>query len=148
MSTQDPAEQARQSVDICWGDPSRCHPQRLAEAGEEARLRAAVPWHAEAYVRTLRGLVGSFVRAYLPGDGSLWRAARAVTVPTLVVSGHRDRLVDVLVAPQVARAVPDSRLLILDGVGHLAQVESPVLVARAVLGMLDEVASGTRVRGA
>jgi pimeloyl-ACP methyl ester carboxylesterase len=38
----------------------------------------------------------------------------------------------------VARAIPDSRLLILPGVGHVAQMEVPRLVARAIVGMLDE----------
>ncbi|GFJ79071.1 hypothetical protein Phou_032510 [Phytohabitans houttuyneae] len=42
-------------------------------------------------------------------------------------------------APQVARAIPDSRLLILDKVGHVAQMEVPRLVARAVVALLDEV---------
>ena len=34
-------------------------------AVEETRLRYDVPWYLDAYVRTLRGLVGTFVRAYL-----------------------------------------------------------------------------------
>jgi pimeloyl-ACP methyl ester carboxylesterase len=85
-----------------------------------------------------------FLRAYLPGSNSLWRLARRVTVPTLVVGGRRDRLVDVRVAPQVARVIPDSRLLMLDSVGHVAQMEEPAAVARAVLDLLDEV--GDRAR--
>jgi pimeloyl-ACP methyl ester carboxylesterase len=104
-------------------------------------MRYDVPWYADAYVRSLRGLVGSFLRAYLPGSGSLWRLARRITAPTLVIGGGLDRLVDVRVAPQVARTIPDSRLLLLDGVGHVAQMEVPDLVARSVIGMLTEVRS-------
>ena len=92
----------------------------------------------DAYVRTLRGLVGSFLRAYLPGSGSLWRIAARIQAPTLVIGGALDRLVDVRVAPQVARTVPDSRLLMLNGVGHVAQMEVPEIVARAVVAMLNE----------
>jgi pimeloyl-ACP methyl ester carboxylesterase len=139
MATIPPADLARQILELCFADPARITEQRLAEAVEEARMRYDAPWYADAYVRSLRGLVGSFLRAYLPGSGSLWRLARGITAPTLVIGGGLDRLVDVRVAPQVARAVPDSRLLLLDGVGHVAQLEVPELVARSVIGMLAEV---------
>lgn len=48
------------------------------------------------------------------------------------------------VAPQTARVVPDSRLLMLDGVGHVAQLEVPRLVARAVLGLLAETGDAVK----
>jgi len=105
-------------------------------------MRYAVPWYADAYVRSLRALVGSFLRAYLPGSGSLWRLAHRISAPTLVIGGGLDRLVDVRVAPQVARTIPDSRLLVLDGVGHVAQMEVPDLVARSVVAMITEVHAG------
>ena len=78
--------------------PTRYPEPRFAEAVEEARLRYDVPWYTTAYVRTFRGLVGSFLRAYLPGAASMWRIAGRITAPTLVISGQRDRLVDLRVA--------------------------------------------------
>jgi len=142
LSQIEPADLASMVLAACFADPERLHPQRLAEAMEEAKLRYTVPHYVDAYVRTLRGLVGTFLRAYLPGSNSLWRIARRITAPTLVMGGRADRLVDVRVPAQVARLVPDSRLLVLDGVGHVAQMEVPRTVARAVLGLLDEVAQG------
>jgi pimeloyl-ACP methyl ester carboxylesterase len=139
MRAVTPDELARQILELCFADPSRIADLRMAEAVEEARLRYVVPWYLDAYVRTLRGLVGSFVRAYLPGAGSLWRVARRIPVPTLVIGGTLDRLVDTRVAGQVAQVIPDSRLLMLEGVGHVAQMEVPDLVARAVVAMLDQV---------
>ena len=136
----DPAELARMIITSCFADPARFPEQRLEQAVEEARLRYTLPWYADAYIRSLRGLISSFLRAYLPGEGSLWRAARRITVPTLVIAGRQDQLVDIRVAPQVARAIPDSRLMMLEGVGHVAQMEVPRIVARAVLGLLDEYA--------
>ncbi len=130
-------ELARQVIDICWGDPDSVPEQRRAEAVEEANRRLSVPWYADAYVRTFRGLVTSFLRSYLPGSGSLWRLAARVAAPTLVIWGRLDRLVDVNLAPRVAGTIPDSRLLIIDEVGHVAQMERPDLVARAVLGLID-----------
>ncbi|MEU7930183.1 alpha/beta fold hydrolase [Micromonospora echinofusca] len=133
-----PEVMAQQVMESCVADLSRISDQRREEALEEIRVRHEVPHYAAAYVRTFRGLVSSFLRSYLPGSGSLWRLAATVAAPTLVVGGRADRLVDVRVAPQTARVVPDSRLLMLDGVGHVAQLEVPRLVARAVLGLLTE----------
>jgi pimeloyl-ACP methyl ester carboxylesterase len=142
MAAVTPAQLARQVLELCFADPTRIGEQRMAEAVEEARLRYDVPWYLDAYVRTLRSLVGSFVRAYLPGSGSLWRLATRITAPTLVVGGELDRLVDTRVAEQAARAIPDARLLMIAGVGHVAQMEVPELVARSVIGLLDEVRAG------
>jgi pimeloyl-ACP methyl ester carboxylesterase len=133
-----PEAMARQVIAACFAEPDRVRPERLAEAIEEIRRRYEVPWFMAAYLRSLRGLVAEFLRSYLPGAGSIWRAATRVSAPTLVIGGARDRLVDVRAAPAVARVIPDSRLLMLDGVGHVAQMERPDLVARAFLGLLDE----------
>jgi pimeloyl-ACP methyl ester carboxylesterase len=139
MTAIPPDEMTRQILTMCFADPARIAQQRLTEAIEETRMRYDVPWYADAYVRSLRALVGSFLRAYLPGSGSLWRLAGRITVPTLVIGGTLDRLVDTRVAAQVARTIPDSRLLMLEGVGHVAQMEVPELVARSVAAMLAEV---------
>ncbi len=56
---------------------------------------------------------------------------------------HPDRLVDVAIAPRAAATFPDVRLLVLDGVGHVAQMERPEVVARAFLGMLEQVGAGS-----
>jgi pimeloyl-ACP methyl ester carboxylesterase len=134
-----PEDLAAQMVAACWAQPDRLHPLRLAEAVEEARRRSDVPWFMDAYLRSLRGLVGSFLRSYFPGPNSQWRMAARITAPTLVITGRQDRLVDVRASPAVAKLIPDSRLLVLDQVGHVAQMERPEIVARAVLAMLDEV---------
>ena len=134
-----PEEMARHVLEACVADTSRICDQRRREAIEEIRIRYTSAHYAAAYLGTLRGLVSSFLRAYLPGAGSQWRLARRVTAPTLVIGGRLDRLIDVRVVPRVARVIPDSRLLMLDGVGHVAQLEVPRTVARAVRAMLDEV---------
>ncbi|GLZ81935.1 hydrolase [Actinorhabdospora filicis] len=142
LARMTPAQLVDQVAQNCWADPSTITEVRRAEAVAELEYRMSLPWHADAYVRSFRGLVSSFIRAYLPGSGSLWRLAGHVTAPTLVVWGKQDKLVDVRLAPQVARAIPDSRMLILDKVGHLAQMEAPRAVARAFVGMLDEIMRG------
>lgn len=130
---------AEQVVRACFGDTAKVSDQRRAEAMEEIRLRYTVEHYPKAYMGTLRGLVSSFLRAYLPGAGSQWRLAARITAPTLVIGGLRDTLVDARVPAQVARVIPDSRLLLLPGVGHVAQMEVPRLVARGIVGLLEEV---------
>ncbi|MEV0157349.1 alpha/beta hydrolase [Micromonospora sp. NPDC050686] len=135
-----PEVMAEQVITSCVADVTRISAQRRQEALEEIKVRYEAAHYAAAYVRTFRGIVSCFLRAYLPGPGSLWRIAAAVRAPTLVVGGLADRLVDVRVAERTARVIPDSRLLMLRGVGHVAQLEVPRLVARAVLGLLAEAA--------
>lgn len=147
LALVEPAELARQVLAACFADTARISPQRRAEAEHEARLRYDVPWYMDAYLRSLRGLVSSFVRAYLPGTGSLWRLAGRITAPTLVVGGDCDKLLDPRVASQVAGLIPDARLLMLPGVGHVAQLEVPEITARAVLALLDEVGAAVPSAG-
>ena len=68
---------------------------------------------------------------------SLWSIVPKLTMPTLVVWGTEDKLVTVRKAPRLARALPHGRLLVLPRTGHVAQMERPVTVARAVLGMWE-----------
>jgi pimeloyl-ACP methyl ester carboxylesterase len=143
LTTVAPEVLAQQVIAACFANPSALPAERIEEAIEEVRRRYEAPWYVDAYIRTLRGLVGSFVRSYLPGPDSMWRIAERITAPTLVVTGRQDLLVDVRVAPTVGKLIPDSRLLVLDQVGHVAQMERPDLVARAVLAMLDEASLHT-----
>ncbi|HEV2089203.1 MAG TPA: alpha/beta fold hydrolase [Cryptosporangiaceae bacterium] len=134
-----PEQMVQGVLENCFGDPNRVSAQRRDEAVREAAYRLDLPWAAEAYVRSLRGLVYSYLR---PGNLSLWSLVRRIAAPTLVVWGSRDRLVNVRLAPRTARAIPDSRLLILEGVGHTAQLEMPRILARALAGLLEDVSGG------
>jgi pimeloyl-ACP methyl ester carboxylesterase len=140
LATIAPEVLAQQVINACFARPELVPAQRMTEAVEEVRRRYDAPWYVDAYLRTLRGLVSSFLLSYVPGPNSMWRMARRITVPTLVITGRQDKLVDVRVAPAVGKLITDSRLLVLDQVGHVAQMERPDLVARAVLAMLNEVA--------
>jgi len=51
-------------------------------------------------------------------SGSRTEALKAVSVPTLVVHGDLDPLVDVSGGRRTAEAIPDAELLILEGMGH------------------------------
>jgi pimeloyl-ACP methyl ester carboxylesterase len=132
-----PEEHVRSMVTMCFGDPERVPQERLTEAVEEMRERAEQPWADRALTRSMRGLLVSYLR---PGRTNAWRLARGLRQPTLVVWGTADKLVDPAVAPRLAAALPDARLQLLDGVGHVAQLETPEPVARAVLALAENCA--------
>ena len=67
----------------------------------------------------------------------MWTLAPRITAPTLVVWGTDDKLVTVRKAPRTAQLIPRARLLVLPRTGHVAQMERPGTVARAVLGMWE-----------
>ncbi|MGR7023728.1 alpha/beta fold hydrolase [Geodermatophilus sp. URMC 62] len=135
-----PEQSVRGMLQVCFGDPRRVPPERLDAAVEEMRERTAQAWANRALVRSMRGLITSYLRI---GRANAWRLARALRVPTLVVWGDRDRLVDPRLAPRLAAAVPNARLLVLEGVGHVAMLEAPEQTARAVLGLLEDTAGDT-----
>jgi pimeloyl-ACP methyl ester carboxylesterase len=60
-----------------------------------------------------------------------------------VLWGDTDRLVAPDLAPYVAAAIPDSRLLVLEHVGHTAMMEVPEITARAVLALVEDAAAIT-----
>jgi pimeloyl-ACP methyl ester carboxylesterase len=134
-----PEQQVRGMVSMVFGDPSRIPRERLQQALEEMRERAEQAWAHRALARSMRGLMTSYLRV---GAANAWRMARALRVPTLVVWGDRDRLVDPVLASRLARTVPDGRLLLLPGVGHVAMLEAPEETARAVLGLVEDTAVG------
>lgn len=137
LARRSPEQRARAVVALCYADPAAVPTERFDEAVAEVRRRAGLTHAEDAFVGSLRGLVASYLER---GRTSLWRQARQVPAPTLLVWGSQDRLVDVALAPRAAAAFPDARLLVLPGVGHVAQLERPEAVARAFLGMLEELA--------
>jgi pimeloyl-ACP methyl ester carboxylesterase len=138
-----PEDQVRGLLEMCFGNPLAVPRERVEQALEEARERGGQPWANRALTRSMRGLMTSYLRV---GRAGAWRLARAVSCPTLVVWGGRDRLVDPRLAPRLAEALPDSRLLVLDGVGHVAMMEAPEPTARAVLGLFEDVARAGETR--
>jgi pimeloyl-ACP methyl ester carboxylesterase len=126
---------ARAVIKLCFADPSRVPPNRVAEAAEEIELRDGMSWSTDALLRSLRGLVWTYLA---PPGGGLWGRMAEIMAPTVVIWGARDRLVSATLAARVARTIPDARLLVLDNVGHVAQLEDPVTTARAALALIED----------
>jgi pimeloyl-ACP methyl ester carboxylesterase len=131
-----PEEQIEKMLRLCLADPSTVGAVRRAAAVQECVERASMTWAGAALRISTQQLGRSWL---VPRARSLWRAAAQVRAPALVVWGAADKLVSVCKAPRTTAALPRGRLLVLPGTGHLPQIERPVPVARAILGMIDTV---------
>lgn len=79
-----------------------------------------------------------------------WDNARAqdlprITAPALILWGAEDRLIPVSVASRFARSLPNDRLVILPGIGHLPMEEAPDETARAIRQFLGAQGLGPQV---
>ena len=125
----------------CLYDPSCVHPDRFALEVEELRRRDAQPHGAASLVGASRTLVSETLRPY---PLSLWRAAKRVTAPSLVLFGRHDRLVKPRLAARATSAFSDARVTVLPETGHIGQMEHPGLIAALFREMVEE----TRTRAA
>jgi pimeloyl-ACP methyl ester carboxylesterase len=65
-------------------------------------------------------------------ETDLRQALPRVTVPALVVVGEHDRVTPPASAVGLAGALPDGRLVVLEGAGHMAMLERPVELDREI----------------
>jgi pimeloyl-ACP methyl ester carboxylesterase len=111
----------RQTLAICCVDANRISRDVYAAHVALAEERAAsMPWAADAFLGAARSLVSRTLR---PG----WFAelVRGVKAPTLIVQGDSDRLVPLAASRALAARRPDWRLEVLEGIGHVPQLEAP-----------------------
>lgn len=129
-----PERRTREVLALCYGDPGRVSPEGFNSAADEYARRLELPYFWEVMERSARGLVNAYT---LGGQHNLWRQAERVLAPTLLVYGGRDRLVSFRMARRAAAAFRGARMLTLPEAGHVAMMEYPEAVARAVRELLD-----------
>ncbi|MFJ8471758.1 alpha/beta fold hydrolase [Kitasatospora sp. NPDC094011] len=122
---------------LVYGDPAALSPAARAEAVAEYRRRLDLPHALPALVGSARGIVSAYTER---GDQALWRQAEQVAAPVLLVYGRRDRLVSYRSARRACAAFADARLLVLPESGHVAMMEHPDEVARAVRELIADTA--------
>lgn len=66
------------------------------------------------------------------------RILTRIQAPTLVLWGSDDRIIDAANAPLVAKAIPDSRLEIIDGIAHMPMIEAPAKTAELMRALISE----------
>jgi pimeloyl-ACP methyl ester carboxylesterase len=136
-----PTARARGMGQLCFGHPELITEQDYEVAAAEHIWRAGLPWTHAATISTLRALMAGYLRR---GRVSFARAAAAVTTPTLVVWGTRDRLVDVRLSRGAAAAFRQATLLVIAECGHVAQMEDPRTTARGILALWRRAAQVER----
>ncbi|MFI6443183.1 alpha/beta fold hydrolase [Kitasatospora sp. NPDC050543] len=118
---------------LVYGDAEAVPAARRAEAVAEYGRRMGLPYAMPVMVGSARGIVSAYTER---GEQSLWRQAERVRVPVLLVYGLRDKLVSYRSARRACAAFRDPRLLVLPASGHVAMMENPAQVARAVRELL------------
>lgn len=115
------------------GDPSRVSSEMRAVGIDNLRLGRESGWRLPGFVAAAESLVSSVLTAR-----SLLRTVDAVTAPVLVVWGDADALVARPVIDGLRLRRPDWELHVLEGVGHVPQIEVPGRFAEIVMGWLRQ----------
>jgi len=88
------------------------------------------------------GLPALHVPSILHGLGallrrdSLFERLRQIRVPVLVLAGEEDRSLPPILSRRIHDRLPDSRLVLVPGAGHLSALEQPTTVNREILDFL------------
>ncbi|WP_327068831.1 alpha/beta hydrolase [Kitasatospora sp. NBC_01250] len=122
-------------LDLVYGNVRAIPVERRELAVAEYRRRMGLPYAMQVLVGSARGIVSAYTER---GDQALWRQAQRVEAPVLLVYGLRDKLVSYRSAARACAAFADARLLVLPESGHVAMMEHPVQVGRAVREFLRE----------
>lgn len=121
-----------ETLRMCCVDPTRVPADLVAAALEFADERGAMPHADRAFLAACRSLLNVL------RDGRRYRdLIRSVAAPTLLLHGAQDRLVPLAAALATARQRPDWTTVILDGVGHVPQMEVPQVTAARIFDWLD-----------
>lgn len=96
---------------------------------QSRRLSSAVP--PTVLADLWPGIIGLDLRAVLA----------TLTVPVEIVCGSHDRLTPRRRSEELAAGLPEARLLVLDGVGHMPMLERPAAVDAAVDRLAARVAT-------
>ena len=118
-----PSSLVRSSVEDVFGDPTKV----TDELVERYRAMLLVPGNRQAVIERQRM------------ERPLATAQRlaAITMPTLILWGGRDRLIPPKGAEWFRRALPNSRVVLLPDAGDIPMVEAPAESVRPVLAFLQ-----------
>lgn len=105
-----------------WGDPTCADPRDL-----EGRMR---PSRVKGSVDALLAMTAS------PHGSNLPAGLKGITASTLILWGNKDLAVPLRHGERLARDLPNAELVILEGVGHVPNVECPDVVNPLMLGFL------------
>lgn len=130
-----PAQQVHELLGLVCSDPDRVPRETVDLLVALATARRAYSWSDQAFLDAERSLF----RLLTIGRRRYLAAIDGLRVPTLLVHGEDDRLVDVASARDVARRNHRIDLVTMPGVGHTPQLEVPEelhsIIDRWLVGM-------------
>ena len=132
-----PEQSVAETMRLCCVDPSRIDRAVLEQHHVLARHRRTLAWSNDAFLVAARSIVKTVFRHAAFRD-----LLRAVRAPTLVVHGDHDRLVPVESARAACALRPEWSLAVLEGVGHVPQLEAPEAFVDVVDRWLGSVRRG------
>jgi abhydrolase domain-containing protein 6 len=128
------------------------NPLVLNDVGDLDRLLSLVSEKMPTFPRTMRRYIAEDRLARREAQLSLfggWNEPKegdgispdleSVHTPALVIHGARDRVIDVSTGRALAARLPNARLEVMEGIGHVPQMEAPGAVARMVEEFVSEV---------
>ena len=115
----------------------------MAEARVDVLLaQPAAPEVRSEVVETMAGIDPA---AYRIGAEAVWLAdqrdrAEQIRVPTLVLVGDQDLITPPDLSNELVDLIPDARMQVIAGAGHLSNLEKPGVFNRAVDDFLADLA--------
>jgi pimeloyl-ACP methyl ester carboxylesterase len=94
---------------------------------------AAKPENVAAYQRIMNNMNNPATRLHY----NTLRRLPMIKAPTLVLWGSNDQTNALELGQKTAELVPNSKLVVLDGIGHMVPNEAPDQFTRALLDFLD-----------
>lgn len=117
-----PEQQLQETLAAVAADPSTLPTGGRELNLEMIRLRQQMEWAVPSFLQASRSIAGVLVRR-----GQFRRTLAAVECPVLLIHGAEDAIVSPASAGWAKQQRPDWRLELLDGIGHVPQLEAPEL---------------------
>jgi pimeloyl-ACP methyl ester carboxylesterase len=121
-------ERVRASMEMCYAQIGRIHPDRWVEQVAEATQRETLAHAPTAVLGSLRALVSTY---FDRSDERPWQLAGRIDVPVVLVYGRLDKLVNSRAAHRATREFKNARVVVVPDSGHVSQMEHPEIVADA-----------------
>jgi pimeloyl-ACP methyl ester carboxylesterase len=115
---------------------------RYVAFGDRGVSPAVVDFLEQTIRATAVGVVADFYLALLAHD-KLSALPTVGRVPTVVITGDKDRLIGSL-AERLAAGVPGARLIVLPGTGHVPILERPAAVNAVITDLVRESLAASR----
>ncbi|MFZ5616927.1 MAG: alpha/beta hydrolase [Pseudomonadota bacterium] len=112
-----------------YGDDSMVTPDRIRLVGDMMRQDG----NGEAFVQSIEEFT-------LPDPEPM---LRSITAPTLILWGAEDVVMPLEHGRRMEAAIPNARLIVYEGVGHVAQEEAPEETVADVRAFLAEAGAGS-----